>query len=657
MPPLTLSLHVTDVDGRLIVDPTVFVRIASPTTPQSDGKRVALNGEPRLVRFDNGPSGFAAVLRVSPSRYREGLLTASVDGDGVVTPAAPIRLPRRPSEWLPTFTAWRDLPALFGPFQAVVDSSPFFRLGRTSAPDLFVRDRYDAVDPLDESRVLAKMCLLNLYARLRDEPAPDLGQSWFGLVREFYLATRERFVARVDRACWETVRDLEKHPREGYRKTPVGDHQDNLLEVPGVSQVRDLASIKTREAKANLQFTVAKARKDGETIFLLDTDLDENGKLLPHTFDLIKHDFSGGTHPLDIHESLRAAQPGVEFGYALEPRQPVADTSARVIAVAMGAASPTTELIAAGTAAATFATPRRIAVIGDSVPWGQGLLNAQKMHRLIGDALAAGAVFPATTLVAHSGATIGVGAIQQRPPVDGEVPRAHPTILQQLADYPADAAADTDLVIINGGINDVDIRFILDPGTDPADLEDTTRRACGPDLLEALRAAAGRFPAARIAVLEYYAILSEESRFSWGIEFLLAAGAPPPASLMIGPSAAFLPFWDRIVDNCRVFHVASSTAIRAAVAAMNAAVPGQRFVSIDAGFTAANAALAPSAWLFGINWDLSPQDPVAQQRRQACLVHEPDPIRREGCFRASAGHPNALGAMAYATALLSAIGS
>jgi hypothetical protein len=98
-----------------------------------------------------------------------------------------------------------------------------------------------------------------------------------------------------------------------------------------------------------------------------------------------------------------------------------------------------------------------------------------------------------------------------------------------------------------------------------------------------------------------------------------------------------------------------STAIRAAVAAANAEIPGNRFLSIDPGFRDGNAALAPSAWLFGINWDLSPQDPVAQQRRQACLMHEMDPIRREGCFRASAGHPNALGAMAYATAILAAL--
>jgi hypothetical protein len=345
VPERTLLLQVSDVDGHLIVDPSVFVRIAAPNNQQSDTERVTLMGEPRLVRFATGPSGFAALLRVSPSRYRDGLLTATIDGDGVVTPIQPIRLPRRPSEWLPAFTAWRALPAVFAPLQRVLDDSPAFRVGRLSTPERFVGHRYDDVDPLDESRVLAKLCLLNLYARLREEPVPDAGGPWFDLVHELFLATRERFVARVDRACWEQVRDLQSNPREGYRKTPIGDHLDNLQQVPGVSQIRDAASVKSREAKANLQLTVAKARRDGKTVFLLDTDLDENGKLLPHTFDLIRHAFTGGTHPLDIHESLRAVQPTLEIGYGLSPRQPIVETRARVIAVAVGAAPPLPGLV------------------------------------------------------------------------------------------------------------------------------------------------------------------------------------------------------------------------------------------------------------------------------------------------------------------------
>jgi hypothetical protein len=68
--------------------------------------------------------------------------------------------------------------------------------------------------------------------------------------------------------------------------------------------VSDAFSVKTRDAKANLQLTVARATKDGRSVFLLDSDMDENGRLL-HGFDVIRHAFNGGTHPIDISESLR----------------------------------------------------------------------------------------------------------------------------------------------------------------------------------------------------------------------------------------------------------------------------------------------------------------------------------------------------------------
>ena len=76
---------------------------------------------------------------------------------------------------------------------------------------------------------------------------------------------------------------------------------------------------------------------------------------------------------------------------------------------------------------------------------------------------------------------------------------------------------------------------------------------------------------------------------------------------------------------------------------------------IDPGFRDEHAALAPEARLFGINWDFSPQDPVALQRRLACDTCEKDPLRREQCYRASAGHPNPFGAEDYARAIVTAL--
>ena len=66
-------------------------------------------------------------------------------------------------------------------------------------------------------------------------------------------------------------------------------------------------------------------------------------------------------------------------------------------------------------------------------------------------------------------------------------------------------------------------------------------------------------------------------------------------------------------------------------------------------------AALPQAWLFGINADLSPEDPMAAARRASCNACLDDFLRREQCYRASAGHPNLTGAQKFADAILAAL--
>jgi hypothetical protein len=75
----------------------------------------------------------------------------------------------------------------------------------------------------------------------------------------------------------------------------IQDHLDNLRDGTGVTEISSPFSIKSGTAKANLQLTVAKGRKNGKDVFLLDADFDENSKPLLHVFDVIKHKFDGGT--------------------------------------------------------------------------------------------------------------------------------------------------------------------------------------------------------------------------------------------------------------------------------------------------------------------------------------------------------------------------
>lgn len=320
MPRLTLDLAIHDVADVPVHDPTVQVRLGPPSGVGTVSATVVLAGAPvRLAIEDGPPTTTGLILRVTPRLYRDGAVTCTADGDGRVTPMRQLMLPRRPSHWQPSFTTWRRLADPFDPLRAVLGDSPALRVGQFSAPVECTGDAFDAIDASDESRGLAKQCLLNLYGRLRVEKVPGTQRPWFASVRELLLATRERFIAEVDEACWAVVHDLAARGPAGYKFAPVGLHLDNFRAIPGVSRVDRGASVKTTERKANLQFSVARVTRDGRDTYLLDADIDEHGGLLLHTFDLIKHAFTGGTHPSDVHECLAVAFPGTDFGYRLTP--------------------------------------------------------------------------------------------------------------------------------------------------------------------------------------------------------------------------------------------------------------------------------------------------------------------------------------------------
>lgn len=243
MPQLSLLLDARNVDDASIDDPLTFVRVAVPDGSRSAEKRLMpLPGVPVRVTFSDGPSGSPLALRVSPSRYRDGQVFADLDGDGRVTPKAPIRLPRRPGEWLPVFTQWAALSADFGDLQEALRVSDTFRLGRHSDPEQLVDDRYDAVDPQDESRALAKLSLLNLYARLREEPIPGSDTTWFSTVEKLIVATRERFMAIVTEDCFDAVQQLSKKGKSGYHHSNPGPHKKNFTELAGASDVKKHAA-------------------------------------------------------------------------------------------------------------------------------------------------------------------------------------------------------------------------------------------------------------------------------------------------------------------------------------------------------------------------------------------------------------------------------
>jgi hypothetical protein len=257
--------------------------------------------------------------------------------------------------------------------------------------------------------------------------------------------------------------------------------------------------------------------------------------------------------------------------------------------------------------------------------------------------------------LAHSGAVIGVGATVKRQRVDGEVPIAYPTIVEQVDAF-AGNPAEVIAVLVNGGINDVDIRNILNPFVPQATLRALIEEYCYDSMRVLLELILLRFdnPATPVIVTPYYPVLSPLSK-PFGVPWLLASeglALPPGADLVAGTNI--------VVAKCMQFWHESAAALTRAVAEVNAPLPQPRITLADPGFTEDNAVFAGVPWLFGLANDviLSPQDEVIPERRAACDAAFPpaDWGARFQCYRASAGHPNAIGARRYADAILAALG-
>jgi len=214
-------------------------------------------------------------------------------------------------------------------------------------------------------------------------------------------------------------------------------------------------------------------------------------------------------------------------------------------------------------------------------------------------------------------------------------------------------------VLLTGGINDVGVWRILNPLVPLEDIDAAVYRHCFTHVVELLKAVVAKFDQSRslIVLSGYYPILSVSSHPPLVAKFLQALGCSAlqlPALPLFSLGAD--PVTSEIVKRCALFYQSSDKALGQAVAQVNSATPGSpRILFATSQFGHENAALAPAAWLWGIDVDGLPEDiPVAAARQPACDAHELNPFRRFTCYRASAGHPNTQGAKQYAKAIYEA---
>lgn len=301
-----------------------------------------------------------------------------------------------------------------------------------------------------------------------------------------------------------------------------------------------------------------------------------------------------------------------------------------------------------------------LAIIGDSVLWGSGLEEQDKMS-----ALAAEVIEREThkkvvcQRFAHSGARIvpAEGDSICEVNCSGEVPTASTSITVQadLIEHPE----LVDLVLMDGCINDVGVPSIIDPEIGGDEFAELIRRFCRDEMTTLIGKVRSLAPQARIVVTGYYPIVGPQSD-----PFGLQQWAKTH-DLELGEEG--VQFVNAVTANSLLFHDTARDSLSAAVDAVNEQDAGGPMIAFaDPGFGLENSVFAQDSWLWGmssqsahfdgieIDLELFPEDPIDGLRLANCF--EPDIIVDViSCVYASVGHPNPTGARAYADAIIEAL--
>jgi lysophospholipase L1-like esterase len=323
-----------------------------------------------------------------------------------------------------------------------------------------------------------------------------------------------------------------------------------------------------------------------------------------------------------------------------------------------------------------------VLVLGDSISWGQGLREEHKAWYLVKTWLETTIGRPVTeTVLAHSGAVIGyVGDSNGDPlPVlSGEVNRGLPSVHDQI-DYALRSFVDpgkVDLVLVDGCINDLDARRLLNAVNTPAEIGQLAREKCGTPAEGLLRRITGSFPNAHVIVTGYYPILSERTANDFFMRALAKRLYTGSATLKDKELRS------RLIDINREWYQTSNQMLAAATAKVDAELAAkgsrQKALFAEVGFLPEHSFAAPQSRLWGFNASalrkllviltlgrvtLKTNDEQRNQRGTSCKETFKTPPgetteqkrTRENrimlCRLAAIGHPNRKGAQMYAEAI------
>lgn len=330
-------------------------------------------------------------------------------------------------------------------------------------------------------------------------------------------------------------------------------------------------------------------------------------------------------------------------------------------------------------------------VLGDSVLWGQGLREPQKSWYRVKCWLqgTTGRIVD-VVVKAHSGAIVerSPGHTQSYSSPNGEVNLPLPSINEEL-DEAVESYGDVtkvDLILLNGCINDVDVRNLLNASVDRKLIRERAAYSCGAAMARLLRRTTAAFPNAHVVVPGYYRIVSTDTEDNAFIRLLVKKLAGPPTS---GERLNDKQRRERLITNSEEFYTVSTSSLREAIRQVNEELQArgskQKVLFAEIQFWPEHAFSAKDTllWTFVFaSTNLSgfrkllviltfgtsaykPNDVVRKERVASCkeTYKKPKGLKetkaqkqsRENhylaCRYASLGHPNQMGALIYAESI------
>jgi hypothetical protein len=338
----------------------------------------------------------------------------------------------------------------------------------------------------------------------------------------------------------------------------------------------------------------------------------------------------------------------------------------------------------------TAPEPLHMLVMGDSIMWGQGIKTQDKTWWRVKNWLQAKTGREVREKIeAHSGAAIEAGAGFERfTSNDGEVNLFRPSINEQVDDARSfyGNTSQVDLILVNGCINDVDVRNLLDASTSLDLLEVSIKEKCGGRMESLLRRVTREFPNAYIVVPGYYRIissLSSDNSFTRRLVKNLTTQKPEAREMSDKQMR------ENLVAISELWYQVSTRSLAHAVEAVNsellqnAGKPRVLFAEIE--FAPEHAFSAPDTLLWNFMFGSTnlrglrqaivvitlgtaaykANDEVRDRRSKSCketyqrpkgkdekkAQKEEREARYLACRYASLGHPNKMGALVYTEAI------